>query len=74
LRAALAELAVPVLVAYSPQDHSVPPENSKQLLAMLPGPKEELKLERSFHVATLDYDFDLLVDSITAFADSSARV
>ena len=71
LREAVAGLQVPVLVAYSPQDHSVPPENSKKILELLPGKKEELRLERSFHVATLDYDFELLVERI---AELAARV
>lgn len=73
IRDAVAKLAIPMLVAYSPQDHSVPAENSRALLRMLAGKDAtELVLERSYHVATLDYDFELLVDSITAFADRVA--
>ena len=61
-------LSCPLLVAHSRQDHSVPPENSAALLALVPT-AQELWLERSFHVAPLDYDAELLVTSITAFFD-----
>jgi len=74
IRRGLVDLSVPILVAYSPQDHSVPPENSKQLIAMLKGKDvTELPLERSYHIATLDYDFDLLVERITEFADRAGK-
>ena len=42
----------------SPQDHVVPPENSDILAAGVAGPVERVTLERSYHVATLDYDKD----------------
>src|ERR1041385_5956608 len=67
IRANLPKITCPAIIAYSPQDHSVPPENSKAALKMLTGTKPiELVLERSYHVATLDYDFDLLVEKIEA--------
>ena len=70
LREQLRSLKLPVLVAYSRQDHSVAPENSRELIRMLGRDyATELVLERSYHVATLDYDFELLVERITAFAD-----
>lgn len=69
IRRALTSLEVPVLVAWSPQDHSVPPENSIALARMLDGPVEKLPLERSYHVATLDYDQGLLADRIADFAE-----
>jgi carboxylesterase len=70
IRTAIEGMRVPALVAYSPQDHSVPPENSKAVLEMLAGRDvTELVLDRSYHVATLDYDADLLVERITQFAD-----
>jgi len=75
IRAGLETLRVPVLVAYSPQDHSVPAENSRALSKMLEGRDvKELVLPRSYHVATLDHDFDLLVDEIAEFADRVGRV
>lgn len=74
IREGLLSLELPVLVAYSPEDHSVPAENSRRLLTMLSGKDvKELVLKRSYHLATLDHDFDLLVDEIGAFAARVGR-
>jgi carboxylesterase len=68
IRAQLRELTVPVIVAYSPQDHSVPPENSKALAGLLGSTDvRELILTQSYHVATLDLDQQLLEDTVSSF-------
>jgi carboxylesterase len=54
--ASLHSIACPVLVMTSPQDHVVPPSSSDVLAAGVSGPVERVTLERSYHVATLDYD------------------
>jgi carboxylesterase len=70
IREQLARMPCPVLVMYSRNDHSVPPANSKALLGMIRGPElGEVVLERSYHVATLDYDQPLIEERVTAFAD-----
>jgi|RhiMethySRZTD1v2_1073278.scaffolds.fasta_scaffold04454_14 carboxylesterase len=70
VREQLRSLKLPALIAYSPQDHSVQPQNSHEVLRLLrAGDTTELVLERSYHVATLDYDLELLVEKITEFAD-----
>jgi carboxylesterase len=70
IREQLARMPCPVLVMYSRNDHSVPPANSKALLELIRGPElSELVLERSYHVATLDYDQPLIEERVTAFAD-----
>lgn len=75
VRGQLDKLACPVLVMYSPNDHSVPPANSKALLELIDRKwTEELVLERSFHVATLDYDLELIEAKIATFADRIAGV
>ena len=56
----LAKIACPVLVMNSPQDHVVPPENSDLIAEGVAGPVERVTLERSYHVATQDYDKDLV--------------
>jgi carboxylesterase len=68
VREGLARLDQPLLVAHSVADHSVPPENSAAVLRLVPHARE-LLLERSYHVATLDYDFELLRDRIRDFCD-----
>ncbi|HYO94870.1 MAG TPA: alpha/beta fold hydrolase [Polyangiaceae bacterium] len=71
IREQLPKLSVPALIAYSRQDHSVPPENSKAVLGLLPASQaRELVLERSYHVATLDYDLEPLAEAIASFCDS----
>jgi len=70
VREGVSRIACPVLVAYSRQDHSVSPENSRRLLGLLrSGDVSELVLERSYHVATLDFDLELIEERVTAFAD-----
>jgi carboxylesterase len=56
LQPLLGEIRCPVLVLTSTQDHVVPPSSSDVLAASVAGPVERVTLERSFHVATLDYD------------------
>lgn len=73
VREQLAKLSCPVLVMYSANDHSVPPENSKALLSLIDRKlTEELVLQRSYHVATLDYDLELIEQKIVEFADRVA--
>lgn len=56
LAAGMAQIACPVLILTSPQDHVVAPTNSDTLAAAVTGPVERVTLARSYHVATLDYD------------------
>jgi carboxylesterase len=70
IRPVLSTLRIPVVVAYSLHDHSVPNASSRDILAMVGSTEaKELVLERSFHVATMDYDLDLLIDAATELAD-----
>ena len=73
VRAQLPKVTCPILVAYSRADHSVPPANSQEIARLL-GSKDVtlLTLERSYHVATLDYDLELIEERVTAFADRIA--
>lgn len=59
---------MPMLLMNSPQDHVVEPRQSEYLAANYGGPIERISLDRSFHVATLDYDKELIVDATVAFA------
>jgi len=58
----------PLLLLSSPQDHVVVPEQADHLAAVWGGPVKRIILERSFHVATLDHDAELVQRSIVAFA------
>jgi carboxylesterase len=68
IAAALDAIACPVLLMTSPQDHVVPPTSSDLLAAGVSGPVERVTLERSFHVATLDYDKDEIERRAVEFA------
>ena len=59
---------MPLLLMNSPQDHVVEPVQSDYLAEHFGGPVERITLERSYHVATLDYDRDLVESSAVAFA------
>lgn len=43
------------------------------LAERLPGPYEVVELERSFHVATFDYDKNVISERALAFARQQAR-
>jgi carboxylesterase len=68
LQPRLADITCPVLLFTSTDDHVVPPSNSDHLAASVSGPVERVTLTRSFHVATIDYDKDLIVERTLDFA------
>jgi len=68
LQPLLADIVCPTLILNSPQDHVVDPKASDLLAASVSGPVERITLERSFHVATLDHDAELIEREAVAFA------
>jgi carboxylesterase len=58
VEAGLGSVTCPVLLFSSVNDHVVAPISSDRLAEAVSGPVERIVLERSFHVATLDYDKD----------------
>ena len=63
------ELDVPVLIFSAPEDHVVSPEQSAHLRDTAGGGVEFVTLERSYHVATQDYDRDLINERSLEFID-----
>jgi carboxylesterase len=61
------ELKIPVLLYTSHNDHVVPPENSEHLAATVGGELDHVWLDRSFHVATQDYDRDTITSGAAEF-------
>lgn len=61
------ELTMPALVITSRQDHVVEPSQSEHLVATLGGPVEHVWLDRSYHVATQDYDRDVIIELVGDF-------
>ena len=62
------QMRMPLLLLSSPHDHVVEPAQSDFLAESYGGPVERITLERSYHVATQDYDKDLIFESTTKFA------
>jgi carboxylesterase len=64
----LPRITAAALVINSAQDHVVEPDAAEILVAKLAGPVERIVLERSYHVATMDYDKDLIAERAIEFA------
>ena len=62
------ELRMPLLLFTSRQDHVVEPSHSEHLAATYGGRVEHRWLERSYHVATMDFDRDVIAVEAAAFA------
>jgi carboxylesterase len=63
----LGEIRCPVLIMTSPNDHVVNPADSDVLAASVGGSVERVTLERSFHVAPIDYDRDIVRERAVEF-------
>lgn len=63
----LGRIECPLLLFTSPQDHVVPPTDSDLLAASVSGPVERVSCDRSYHVATLDLDKELIFERSVEF-------
>ncbi len=66
VEANLSKIVSPALVLTSLQDHVVPPESAATLLAGVSGPVRQILLEQSYHVATMDFDQELVETELFA--------
>ncbi len=66
----LPKIECPLLLFTSPQDHVVPPTDSDLLAASVSGPVERVSCERSYHVATVDLDKQMIFDRSVEFVAS----
>jgi carboxylesterase len=66
----LHRITCPALIFVSEEDHVVPPDNSRLILEKISSVEKELvSLKNSYHVATLDYDQQTIIDlSLRFFA------
>jgi carboxylesterase len=67
VEAALPTISCPVLLLISREDHVLTPEGAAHFEEVAAGPFERVWLERSYHVATLDYDRELIEERVAAF-------
>jgi carboxylesterase len=68
--ARLSSIDCPVLLFSSRDDHVVPPTNGDFLVEHLSGAIERIWLDRSYHVATLDYDRDEIESRTVSFVSA----
>ena len=68
----LHQISCPVLLFSSVEDHVVPFSNGDHLAAKVAGPIERVVLDRSYHVATLDHDAELIEAQSVAFVERLA--
>jgi carboxylesterase len=70
VRRDLPRVTAPVLLLHSRVDHTVEPVNSRIVLDEISSTDiTEIVLERSYHVATMDYDAELIFSSSTEFIE-----
>lgn len=69
----LGRIRSPLLLFTSREDHVVPPSSSDLLAARVSGPVDRVILERSYHVATLDWDAPEIERRSVAFAVEVTR-
>jgi len=64
----LPQVTQPLLLMHSPQDHVVPPRSSSLVLSRVSSKDvTEVLLHRSYHVATLDHDAELIEQTSSEF-------
>jgi carboxylesterase len=68
IRAGLLDVTAPLLVVRSPEDHTVDPQDARDVLELAASRDlRELRCEDSYHVPQLDHDAVLVEDTIVAF-------
>jgi carboxylesterase len=65
----LPKIECPLLLFTSPEDHVVPAADSDVLAEAVSGPVERVSCDRSYHVATVDFDKDLIIERSLEFVD-----
>lgn len=69
----LERVSAPVLLFSSRVDHVVEPANGDRVVLDVAGPVERVWLERSYHVAPLDFDRETVATTTVAFFDRELR-
>ncbi len=72
LKPRLSKITAPVQLALSSTDHVLAKNNAELIRAEVRTPIEEVTLERSYHVATLDYDAELIFSGSVEFIEAHA--
>ena len=70
----LHRVTAPILLFRSSEDHVVEPDSCERLHAAVTSDVEEVLLENSYHVATLDYDAQTIFEGSLEFVRKLSRV
>lgn len=66
----LHSITCPALILVSTEDHVVPPDNSQVIYDQISSSEKQIvQLKNSYHVATLDYDQQLIIDETLRFIE-----
>jgi carboxylesterase len=65
----LARISCPLLLFTSPEDHVVPAGDSDYLCEHIAGPVTRVSCDRSYHVATIDHDREMIAARTLEFID-----
>ena len=75
MRSKLKEITTPTIIFKSRQDHVIPIKSAIYTYDKLPNKSNELVwLEKSYHVATLDYDKDLICEKSLEFINTNMKI
>ena len=70
-REKLGEISLPVQLFHSVDDHTLPVSNTEIVMKGISSTnKNRIELTNSYHVATLDYDADLIFQNSLTFIES----
>jgi len=62
-RAGLQHVTAPTLLFHSTEDHTLPVSNTEIIMAgLINAPKERIELTNSYHVATMDFDAEIIFE------------
>lgn len=74
VRGNLSKVETPAMIFSSTVNHVVPPENSQEIYDSISSNDRELvKLENSYHVATLDNDKELIAEKCVEFVKGNTK-
>lgn len=73
-RAALPGISTPTLVFHSVDDHVLPVSNTEIIMSEIGSAiKQRIELTNSYHVATMDYDADIIFENSRLFIEERTR-
>jgi carboxylesterase len=74
-RARLHDVSVPMQLFHSVDDHTLPVSNTEIVMKGVSSrTKQRIELTNSYHVATIDYDAEIIFENSRIFIESQASL